>query len=54
MASENPARILELDNRLDPIALGMEASLTVMDDDFNVLLTLIKGRSVFSDLSELI
>ena len=52
MASEIPARTLGIDQRMGSIAPGMEASLTVMDDDFNVLLTLVKGQQVFSALSE--
>ena len=52
MASEVPARILGVDQRIGSIAPGMEASLTVMDDDFNVLLTLVKGQQVFSAWSE--
>ena len=52
MASETPARTLGVDDRLGAIAPGMDASLTVMDNDFNVLLTLIRGQQVFSVLSE--
>lgn len=52
MASEIPARTLGVSDRLGTIAPGMEASLTVMDNDFNVLLTLIRGQQVFSVLSE--
>lgn len=52
MASEVPARILGVNDRMGSIAAGMEASLTVMDDDFNVLLTLVKGQQVFSAWSE--
>ena len=52
MASEIPARTLGVGDRLGAIASGMEASLTVMDNDFNVLLTLIRGQQVFSSLSE--
>lgn len=52
MASEVPARILGVDHRMGSIAPGMEASLTVMDDDFNVLLTLVKGQPIFSAWSE--
>ncbi|MDD7804795.1 MAG: N-acetylglucosamine-6-phosphate deacetylase [Endozoicomonas sp. (ex Botrylloides leachii)] len=52
MASEVPARTLGIDDRLGSIASGKEASLTVMDNDFNVLLTLVRGQQVFSALSE--
>lgn len=52
MASEIPARTLGVGDRLGAIAPGMEASLTVMDNDFNVLLTLIRGQQVFSALGE--
>lgn len=52
MASEVPARVLGVDQRLGAIAPGMAASLTVMDKDFNVLLTLINGQPAFSVLTE--
>lgn len=52
MASEVPARVLGLDQRLGAIAPGMSASLTAVDKDFNVLLTLINGQPAFSALTE--
>ncbi len=47
MASFNPARILNLDDREGVLAPGRQANLTVLDSDFNVKMTLVQGRIVY-------
>lgn len=48
MASKNPADLLGLHNKgcLDK---GMDADITVLDKDFNVLMTMLEGRVIFRD-----
>ncbi|NMB91067.1 MAG: N-acetylglucosamine-6-phosphate deacetylase [Chloroflexi bacterium] len=48
MASLNPAKVLRATQRLGSIAVGKEASLTVVDEDLNVHLTMVKGKVVFA------
>jgi len=50
MASLNPARTMGFASRLGSIQPGKDASLTVIDQDANVYLTLVKGRVVYSNL----
>jgi N-acetylglucosamine-6-phosphate deacetylase len=47
MASEFPARILELEDRKGRIAEGLDADLVVLDADGRVELTLVAGETVF-------
>jgi N-acetylglucosamine-6-phosphate deacetylase len=49
MASLNPARVLGLSNLLGSIGVGKDASLTVIDEDVNVYLTMVKGDIVYKD-----
>jgi len=49
MASLNPARLLGLSNLLGSIGVGKDASLTVIDEDVNVYLTMVKGNIVYKD-----
>ena len=46
MASSNPARLLGLDHECGSIEAGKRADLVALDQDLNVALTLIRGRSV--------
>jgi N-acetylglucosamine-6-phosphate deacetylase len=46
-ASETPAKQLGIFNRKGSIALGKDADITVMDDHFNVLLTICRGKIAF-------
>lgn len=50
MATLNPARAMGFSNRLGSIALGKDASLTVIDKDVNVYLTMVQGRIVYNRL----
>jgi N-acetylglucosamine-6-phosphate deacetylase len=50
MASLNPARAMGLADRLGAINAGKDASLTVIDEDVNVYLTMVKGKIVFNNL----
>ncbi len=47
MASLNPARILGLDDEIGSIAVGKEANLALLDRDYNVLGTVLRGKFVF-------
>jgi len=49
MASLNPARAIGLACRLGSIALEKDASLTVIDDDLNVSLSMVRGEIVYQD-----
>lgn len=50
MASLNPAKLLGLDYRKGSIAVGKDADLVALDDDFNVRLTVVEGRIVYNNL----
>jgi N-acetylglucosamine-6-phosphate deacetylase len=50
MASLNPARAMGLGDRLGSIQPGKDASLTVMDEDVNIYLTMVKGKIVYNHL----
>lgn len=50
MATLNPARAMGFSNRLGSITLGKDASLTVIDEDVNVYLTMVQGRIVYNYL----
>lgn len=47
MASANPARALGLERRKGAIAPGLDADLTVLDDDLRACGTLVAGRWVY-------
>ena len=48
MATLNPARILRLEDRKGSIAPGKDADLVLWDEDFNVLMTIVAGETVFT------
>jgi N-acetylglucosamine-6-phosphate deacetylase len=50
MASLNPARAMGFADRLGSLAVGKDASLTVIDEQVNVYLTMVKGQIVYSNL----
>jgi N-acetylglucosamine-6-phosphate deacetylase len=50
MASLNPARAMGLGDRLGTIQPRKFASLTVIDEDVNVYLTMVKGKIVYNNL----
>ena len=47
MASLNPARILRLDGRKGILAVGKDADLVLLDEDLDVVMTLVAGRIAF-------
>ncbi len=47
MATLNPARVLHMDNHQGVLAPGREATLTVLDPDFNVMMTMVRGQVVY-------
>jgi N-acetylglucosamine-6-phosphate deacetylase len=50
MASTNPARVIGLSNRLGSLAVGKDASITVIDEQVNVHLTMVNGEIVYNAL----
>jgi N-acetylglucosamine-6-phosphate deacetylase len=44
MASLNPARAMGFAERLGSLAVGKDASLTVIDEELNVYLTMVRGK----------
>ena len=46
MASFNPAKALGLDETIGSLAVGLEADLTVLDDQLNVTMTFVAGQRV--------
>jgi len=50
MASLNPARAMGFAERLGSIAVGKDANLTVIDEDVNVTMSMVKGRVVYCNL----
>lgn len=48
LASRNPARVLGLEGRKGSLEPGKDADVTVLDDDFQVALTVVGGRLLFS------
>ena len=49
-ATINPARNLGIDDRKGSIMLGKDADLAVVDKDFNVYMTICRGKVVYSKL----
>jgi len=47
MVTENPARLLGIEERKGSIAVGKDADLLLLDDDLSVRTTIIDGRIVF-------
>lgn len=47
MASLNPARALGMDNNMCSIEEGKQADLIAIDNDFNVVFTMIAGKIIF-------
>ncbi len=45
--TENPARLLGLEDRKGSIAPGYDADLVLLDDDFSVHTTIVAGKIVF-------
>ena len=48
MATLNPARSLRLDHRKGSITPGKDADLVLWDEDFNVLMTIVAGETVYT------
>lgn len=50
MASLVPAKILKMDDMIGSIKQNKKANLTVIDDDYNVVMTIIEGRIVYNNI----
>jgi N-acetylglucosamine-6-phosphate deacetylase len=48
MATLNPARALGIDNRKGQIEVGYDADLVILDDQLDVVRTLVGGKTVFA------
>lgn len=49
MASENPAKALGIFDKKGSIALQKDADLVILDDQWNVVMTICEGRIVYQD-----
>lgn len=47
MASSNPAKVYGIDDRKGVLAKGKDADFIVIDDDFNLIATYVKGQKVY-------
>ncbi|WP_125153506.1 N-acetylglucosamine-6-phosphate deacetylase [Clostridium rectalis] len=47
MASLNPAKALKIDDKKGSIDIGKDADLIIFDKDFNVLNTIVQGKTVY-------
>lgn len=48
MASNNPARVIGVEDRKGSIAIGMDADLVILDTDLSVIGTIVEGAVVYS------
>lgn len=49
LLTENPARLLGVDNRYGYIKEGLDASFVVLDEECKVAATFVKGKKVFGE-----
>lgn len=47
MATSTPARVLNLDNSIGSIKENRKANITIIDDNFNIIMTIINGKIVY-------
>lgn len=50
MANYNPARAIGMENKVGSISEGRQANLTVLDEDANIRLTMVKGQIIFDEI----
>jgi len=50
MATYNPARVLNIDDRKGSILVGKDADLTVIDPDLNIYATFLEGNIIYDNL----
>jgi N-acetylglucosamine-6-phosphate deacetylase len=50
MATLNPCRAMGFSNRLGTLAVGKQGSVTVIDDDINIYLTIVNGKIAYNNL----
>ncbi len=53
MASLNPARVIHQEQRLGRLAIGADANLAVIDQEVQVVLTMVKGKIIYNQLGEI-
>jgi N-acetylglucosamine-6-phosphate deacetylase len=49
MASYNPAKILGIDDSKGSISAGKDADIIIMDDQFNIMLTMAQGQILYKE-----
>lgn len=49
MASLVPAKILGIDNKFGSIKENKKANLTIIDDDYNIIMTIVNGKIVYKN-----
>ena len=47
MATISPAKMMKIDSFTGSLEVGKDADITVWDDDFNALMTIVKGTTVY-------
>ena len=47
MATISPAKMMGLDSFTGSLEVGKDADITIWDDDFNALETIVKGTTVY-------
>jgi N-acetylglucosamine-6-phosphate deacetylase len=50
MATYNPAKIINIDDRKGSILVGKDADLAVIDQDLNVYATFLEGSIIYDNL----
>ena len=48
-ASQNPAKAIGEDGEIGSICVGKRADMIIMDKDFNILLTIMNGETVYKE-----
>jgi N-acetylglucosamine-6-phosphate deacetylase len=48
MASATPAAILGIDDRKGRLEAGFDADITVLDSQYNAVMTIVRGKIVFN------
>jgi N-acetylglucosamine-6-phosphate deacetylase len=52
LVSLNPARVLKIEKRKGTLGVGKDADLVIFDKNFDVKLTVVEGKIVYSKVSE--
>lgn len=47
MVTYNPAKVISMDHRKGTLEIGKDADFTVFDEDFNIYMTIVKGKMLY-------